>query len=515
MQRLTSSFLLSASLCAAAAACNADRPTAVESPTTALASGVVTPAGFVTSQPAQAEALVPGASVKAIISTGDIIPGTAEAWHPIPDGLGAYLENGSLFLFANHELSSSGVKSSNGGPTIAYARVSKLEIDPLAVSVLGGSYVENGSSQLQRLCSASWVDGGEGFPSGYFLTGEESSPTASGSIVSAFSKSGVRTPLPWLGSFSHENQIAVPGFPGKVVSIGLDDTIGASELYMYVAADETAFLQGTGKLYVFKTDRKTAAGTNLHSGNMTQGQTIPGSFVEIADPADLGSPVANRFANLQAKVDALGAMPFVRIEDGDYDKNSPNTPAIYFVDTGTRGVTGRAQVNASCNGICDLAGSLYRMEFNSVDPTKGVKLKLMLRSQGASTGFASPDNIATTARSIMIQEDPAYDGFDGTRAPAIWNLQLANDGRNAVQPRKVVQTTQETLIPGPAGQCIDALGQCWETSGIISTASTLGPETWLFVVQAHTLPWLSAANGGTSSYGNEGGQLLYLKVRGS
>ncbi|MFN8668876.1 MAG: DUF839 domain-containing protein [Gemmatimonadaceae bacterium] len=514
MVRRTSSLLLAGSL-AVAAGCGADRtaPLPVEN-AAPLAGKLAASAGFVTSQPAQAEVLLPQAELWPIISVGDIIPGTTEAWAPTPDGLGAYLENGVLNLFANHELSSSGVRSSNGGPTIAYARVSKLAIDPRTRSVLGGRYVEDGSQQLQRLCSATWVDGVEGLPTGYFLTGEETLGTTNGSVVMAYDKQGNKTPLPHLGAFAHENQIVVPGYPGKVLGIGLDDASGQSELYMYIAKSEQDFIQGNGKLYVYRTDATSPAGTPLHSGNMVEGQKITGTFVEVSDPADLSTPATQRAANLQRKVDALGAMPFVRIEDGDYDKNSPQTPAIYFVDTGSPSVRGRSQVGADCFGVCDLAGSLYRMQFERNDPTRA-SLTLMSRSKGAASGWASPDNIATTASSIMIQEDPAYDGFDGSRPPAIWNLKLVNDGKQAINPRKVVQATQEKLIPGAAGKCIDALGQCWELSGIISTEKWMGKGSWLFVVQAHTLPFSVTTNGVTSLYPNENGQLLFLRVPGT
>lgn len=477
MPRYSPSFLLAGSLCVVAAACSPDRetvPTAVGLDTRQPA-----PVGFVTAQPAQAEAVSPLARVKPIISAGDLMPGSNEPWGPVPDGLGAYTERGSLFVFANHELSATGVASTNGGAPFTYARVSKLEIDRRSLSVVRGLNVEDGRSLLVRLCSATWVDIDENFPTGYFLTGEESSPTASGSIVSAIDKNGARTPLPHLGSFSHENQIAVPGFGRrKVVSIGLDDTNGASELYMYVAHNEAAFIAGAGRLYVFRTAAKSAAGNPLHSGNMTDGQTISGEFAEIADPADLGSPVAARFANLQTKADRLGAMPFVRIEDGDYAKGDDDRdgdrergdehdddsarPAIYFVDTGSPTTSGRTQVGASCGGVCDPAGSLYRMEFDRRDPTTGATLTLLLRSKGAATGWASPDDIATTRLSIMIQEDPAYPGFDGSRAPAIWNMKLRRGGRDVTPEVKVVQATQETLIPG-AGKCVDTAGQCWET----------------------------------------------------
>ncbi len=114
-----------------------------------------------------------------------------------------------------------------------------------------------------------------------------------------------------------------------------------------------------------------------------------------------------------------------------------------------------------------------------------------------------------------MMEDPAYDGFDGSRAPAIWNFKLANDGRTVLPAVKVAQATQETLIPGAAGKCVDAAGTCWETSGIINTSFMLGEGSWLFVVQAHTLPFSITKNGTTDMYGNESGQLLLMRYPGS
>lgn len=511
MLRRTSSLFF-ASTMLVAAGCSSDQPTAVVQ--VPLTGQLAATSSFVTSQAAQAEVLVPQAEVRALISSGDIIPGTTEAWAPTPDGLGAYFDNGVINVFTNHELSSSGVRSSNGGPTIAYARVSKVTIDPRTLSVTGGSYVEDGSQQLQRLCSATWVDGVEGLPTGYFLTGEETLGTTNGSVVMAYDKQGNKRPLPHLGAFAHENQIVVPGFPGKVVSIGLDDAGGQSELYMYVADDEQGFIKGTGKLYVFKAKELTAAGKTIHSGNLKVGQSLRGSFAEVTDPADLATVPTARAANLQKKVDALGAMPFVRIEDGDYDKTSAS-PAIYFVDTGSPSVFGRAQVNADCGGVCDLAGSIYRMEFDAKNPTQNARLILVDRSQGAASGWASPDNIGLSKKSMMLQEDPAYTGFDGSRAPAVWNIKFSGNGHAVTQVRKVAQATQETLIPGNAGKCIDAAGQCWETSGIISADKWLGQGSWLFVVQAHTLPFSVTKNGVTSQYPNENGQLLFLRVPGT
>lgn len=514
--RLGRAALAALSTATALAACSPDEST---SPAVAPALAREAATGFRTSQPAQARALRPEAEVIPILTVGDILPGSNLPWAPLPDGLGAFRERGEITLFANHELNAGGVKSSNGGPTYSYARVSRLRINPTTLRVLAGDYIEDGSGGYERLCSATWAGAGVGLPTGFFLTGEEQGASARGSIALAYTAAGQKYELPHLGSFSHENTVAVPGFGAKVVLMGLDDSNGQSELYMYVADDEAAVLAGSGKLYVFKTDVLSSAGKPLHAGNMTVGKEVPGYFVEVPDPADLSAPTpASRYARLQAKVDGLGAMPFVRIEDGDYDRSpgaATRKPAFYFVDTGNSGVRGRTQVGADCGGVCDLAGSIYRLDLNPADPTRGARLWLLDRSQGAAAGWASPDNIAVSSKSIMVMEDPAYTGFDGSRAPAIWNARLMPKGKLGGFT-KVVELTQEQLIPGPAGKCVDATGGCWESSGIISGEGLVGPGTWLFDVQAHTLPFtVPNATGGQDTYAGESGQLLLLRQPGS
>jgi len=210
-------------------------------------------------------------------------------------------------VFANHELTASGVTSSNGGAPFLFSRVSRLRIDPFTLHITGGDYVEDGSGGYIRLCSATWVGAFEGFPTGYFLT------------------------------------------------------------------------------------------------------------------------------------------------------------------------------------------------------ARGCRLR----------GWASPDNVGISRKSIMVMEDPAYSGYDGSRAPGIWNAPLRSDGRRVGAFREVVKVTQEELIPGDAGKCVDAAGLCWESSGIISTDKLLGPGTWLFDVQAHTLPFTVGTGADAKNYSKESGQLLFLRLPGS
>ena len=514
-------ILTAAAALAVAAACNKDQDSIA--PTSdadvALNRGRDGGRGFRTEQPAQAEGLVSGVRVVPILTTGDILPGSNLPWAPVPDGLGAYRDGRGVTVFAAHEISASGVTSSNGGPSFLFARVSRLTIDPSSLKVLNGEYAEDGSGGYIRFCSATWAGDKEGLPTGFFLTGEETGPTAKGSIALAVSGQGQKTELPHLGAFSHENVVPIPGYDNVVV-LGTDDSNAQSELYLYVAKNERAFLSGDqskGHLYVFKTDAKSAAGNPLHAGNLQVGETIKGYFVPIDDPADLGAAPADRYARLQTKVDALGAMPFVRIEDADYvrgRRHARGEPTAYFVDTGNEATTGRPQVGADCGGICDAYGSLYKIELAEDDPTKWAELTLVSRSAGPKSGWSSPDNIALSRKSIMIMEDPANTQWDGSRAPGIWNASVSPRGRVG-RFTEVAQVTQESLIPGPGGKCIDASGLCWESSGIISTDDLIGPGTWLFDVQAHTLPFAVGSGADAKQYSKESGQLLYLRVPGS
>jgi hypothetical protein len=196
------------------------------------------------------------------------------------------------------------------------------------------------------------------------------------------------------------------------------------------------------------------------------------------------SPATLSSSQLQATVNGLGASPFVRLEDGDYERRvgaQRQAPAIYFVDTGSEGVV--------C-GVrdCDTYGSIYRMEFDPSDPTANVRLTLLQRSRGADLDWASPDNIAVGKNSLMLQEDPAYPGF--ARAAG----RLVDRGKAVVE------------LPNP--DCVDPT-TCWESSGIIDASAWLGAGAWLFDVQAHTLPVPSLGLRGG------GGQLLALRLPGS
>lgn len=435
--------------------------------------------GLVTAKQPLAFALVPQASVRPIISVGDTIPGTATPWAPIPDGLGAFLERGRLVVLANHELSDRAIAGPNGAQ-FTHARISRLEIDPASLGVIAGKYLLDGSEGFLRLCSATLATLKEGFSSLVFLTGEE---VGEGRQL-AVRPDGSHTVVRSMGLFAHENQVAVPGFADRIVSFGLDDTRGKSELYMHVAGSEADIFSDRGTLYVFRADEVPNAGA------LSAGQTISGRFVEISNAASLSAE------QLQAKVEELGAFPFVRLEDGSYDRReNRGAPALYFVDTGSNRVPDQTKP-------WDPYGSIYRLELDPSDPTRNARLMLLARSAGPASEWASPDNVATSANSLMVQEDPAHPDF--ARAPRIWRFPLRGNGGIGT-PQAVVE------LDNP--RCRDGSDQpddtCWESSGIIDVSEFLGAGTWLFDVQAHGLPVPELG------ITEEGGQLLLLRLPGS
>lgn len=431
-----------------------------------------------TTLPAQA-ALRAGVQgeIQPLLTVGDTLP-DGSVWAPIPDGLGGYPSGNDLILYSNHELSSSGVKDNNGVTQFAYSRVSRLVLDRRTLAVKDARYVVNGSEQYLRLCSATWVGAKEGFPSGYFFTGEESVGGVHDGMQLAVGSDGTVHELPWIGRFSHENLTAVP-YRNKVVVFGTDDTSGASELYMYVGATEADVINGTGKLYVFK------GRSVIRSGDLKAGERVVGDWVEVPNAAALSSSA------LQSTVNSLGAFAFIRLEDSDYDHRPGARPALYFVDTGAP---------VLCNGTpCDAFGSIYRLDVNTSDPAGPAHLTLLARSQGAQSGWSSPDNIAAGPRSLMVNEDPANSTFAGQRAPQIWQFRYTT--RGLTEGRAVAELTNP--------HCDDVAGTCWESTGIIDASAWLGEGAWLFNVQAHTLPSAGA------NLPKEGGQLLSLRIRGS
>ena len=102
----------------------------------------------------------------------------------------------------------------------------------------------------------------------------------------------------------------------------------------------------------------------------------------------------------------------------------------------------------------------------------------------------NPDNIATSKKSIMIQEDlNDYNIIDGGVNARVLKYDINSHNLN---PVAIVDQSQD-VSNTRAGE--------WESSGIIEVFDIFGKGYWLLDIQAHTL--------------GEGGQLLLMNSPGS
>jgi hypothetical protein len=429
------------------------------------------PEGFLTTRPAQVRGLTNNVHVQPIITTGDTLT-NGYTMAAIPDGLGVVdNRNGTFTVLMNHELSK--------GENLSDARVSRLVIDKKTLRVLDGSYLIDGTEGYHRFCSATMVGPREGFKDYLFMTGEESTDSAYGGIVVAVNpKTGKHTNLPWLGHLSHENAIALPGYH-KIVMLTTEDA-APGYLYMYIANNQDDLLAGKGQLYVFVADAgKTPAA--ISKTKQTSGKFVPISQEENKDAA-----------TLKAAATAKGAMAFVRLEDAAYSLWSRGK--VYFA------TTGRSQyLNPDTNKPYDAKGRLHTLQLSPFDPTRVLSLRVTLDGD-AGDNILNPDNLGSSFKSVMLQED-INDEFRGVHPGRILRYNLFTHKVTPVA--EVVQKDYEgNPIPG------DKPGN-WESSGIVSMQSILGPGKWLIVTQAHSFE--------VDQFGgkDEGGQLMLLTVPGS
>jgi hypothetical protein len=432
--------------------------------------GSATPAkdpGFKTTKPPYLVPMVPGAAVDPILSAGDTIGGYQMSG--IPDGLGAFKDGGdTLQVMMNHELG----RSFPGTPPGVDARISKVTINRKTHGVLGAQYLFTGQEFFERFCSAT-LEKIKGTP--YYLTGEEAIPTGhDGSSIVMNAETGTWTATPHFGHFEHENMVPVTGFK-KFMLISTEDNfrVGVpSYLFAYIAdswADAVSGDPARGSLYVWR-----ALNSADNGSTMTKGSAVQGEFVPISQTANVND------ATLKAAATASGAFRFARLEDSAvaFQKSG----RLFFADTGK---PGEATVN----------GRIYRLDIDPSDPKKA-SVTLVLDS--TVDDFANPDNLGTSPKSLMIQED--------------------RENPNRVQYGRVLRYdfNDGSLTPVARVNTTVGLPGSWESTGIVWAGNLLGGGWWLTSVQAHglTAPQPGPTLAPNSSTG-EDGQLDALFVPGS
>jgi hypothetical protein len=431
-------------------------------------------AGVKTAKPPYLVPTAPGVVVDPILSTGDIVPAGQTPQYQmsgIPDGLGAYSNRrhndgrerrrgrqnlaSSYTVLMNHEL---GV-TFPGQPAGVNTRISKLKIDRATNSVLSAKYVFRGTEGFERFCSAT-LEVIHGTP--WYFTGEEAidgippAPPAGhdGSSIAMNARTGQWWETEHFGHLQHEN--IVPTKLSKWFFLTTDDDFRAGQdayLYAYIAKSFKAAITGNpakGSLYVWKADDAIDS-TQIHKGETLTGEFVPISQAENADSVTLKAAAAAR-----------GAFKFDRLEDAAAYKAKKGR--FYFADTGKAPRT--------------LRGRIYQFDVNRADPTQA-SLQVILDGD-AGDDIYNPDNLDTSARSIVIQED-RESPFRGGPVPP--NPPVADSGHNRVLVYDIETGTLQsvarvatpaTLRPGT-----------WESSGVINAFRILGAGWWLTDVQAH------------------------------
>jgi Alkaline phosphatase PhoX len=359
--------------------------------------------------------------------------------------------------------------------------------------------------QLARFCSGFLAGSANGFDRPIYLTNEEaSSPDTfdgNGGLSVGIFGGGLHT-LPKLGRFAKENTVVQPTRGRRTVIIPTEDGPATldNQLYMYVGTKDrsgnaTVLARNgldNGKLYVFRSlDPARNSERTFTSGSVT------GKWVQLPNAEDLTD------TQLEAASDAVGAMTFVRPEDGAFNPTNPNE---FFFDT-----TGSS--SGADDGVNEL-GRLYSLRLNPDDPLKPATLSVVYNADtvvAAGGDIAiSPDNIGVSGRYLMINDDGttesrlvmAAKGRDGS----IWRFDLVR-GRVGVDASTATRVAQ---LDPPGRDGIPVGPGIWETSGIIDTADMFGADTWLSDVQAH--PPTTPPVGPTVTV--EDGQLFLLRPTG-
>ena len=421
-----------------------------------------------------------------ILSTGDTIGDYQMSG--IPDGLGAYKTGGdTLQVLMNHELDPAFFPFVPAG---VGARVSHLELNRKTHGVLSGSYPITGLEGFLRFCSSSLARL-NGVP--WYFTGEEGTDDhrasdnlgRGGSSIALNVKTGDWVETAHFGRLLHENIVPVKRLSKAFFLTTDDDFRGDAAhkayLYAYIADSWSGAISGSeGSLYVWTADAATS------DAGLTKGQTLDGHFVPVTQVENATSDT------LDAASSDKNGFKFTRLEDASVSQERAGR--VYFDDTGRLGAN-------------TVKGRLYRMDIDPSNPTHA-SVTLLLDGD-ASDDLINPDNLATSAHSVVIQEDRNSEH----RGPIVpgrpddpgYGRILVYDVKTGTIRRVARVDTPAALRPGT-----------WESSGVINAQTLLGRGWWLVDVQAHdvTAPQPGMTLAPDSSTG-EDGQLLAIYIPNS
>ena len=486
----------------------------------ALVGGAAHSGSAATSVPAMIEGVAAGVEVRPLLSVNDKVG--AFSFEAIPDGIAVSNQGKNVHLYVNHETSL--VPFPANFSDFTNSLVSKLVIERKSQNILRASYVIPSEANYQRFCSNFLVGKAHGFSRQILLTNEEATDVVNrtgesfparpgaeqaGVVVAYDIKNNRYKSIYSMGRHNHENAVAIPGYKVSVILSG-DDTFSApaSQMYMYLTKGANGIMNDAGALYGFKSNE---AAVNDY-GDLSLTKSTSGTFIRVPVAVALGDQNA-----LEKWSNDNNVFQFIRVEDIAYDRTTPNV--VYFADTGEPRALPDATTTRLRRGPSGTAGPypngrLFRMELDKANPLKVTSLSVIV--DGDSRGAASagdvtlvhnPDNIETTKKAILIQEDPgsqnqyAASNAAGTTA-RIWRYDIATKALTVV-----ARVNQRSLDP-------NAAQGNWESSGIVDASYAFGPGWFYTNVQAHSV-FVQQERRGTTTFKREHGQLLLIKIPGT
>jgi hypothetical protein len=283
---------------------------------------------------------------------------------------------------------------------------------------------------------------------------------------------------------------------------------------MYRAADRDAVWNDEGHLYGFVSDDPLINDYGDLSGNAS----VSGRFTRVPDEIADGEQ-----GGLETWSNDNNVFQFIRVEDIAYDRNTPNV--VYFADTGEpRAIpdpdTGRLERGPAGTMGPWPNGRVFKMVLDPIDPTVVDSLSILVDADAGGYNnpavLHQPDNVETTANSVLVLEDPGgHNQFPandpGGTTARVWRYDLTGGSLT------VVAKIDQSADPGQ-----DAPQGSWESSGIVDASDAFGDGAFLINVQAHTIfvetalgPDLVPPLGPDWLYKREGGQLLLLRIPGA
>ena len=484
-----------------------------------LGTGLISPAfvaaaspqaGFITSADPMLTPLVDDVDVKPLLTVGETIGDYR--FEAIPDGIALVPRSKTIVdVYVNHETSK--VPFPANLVDFDNAQLSHLVMKRGSGRILSGDYAIPSEANYQRFCSNFYAGSEEGWDRGLVLTNEEATdfvnrtgtawPAGPGAeqagVVVAYDPAlnEYRT-IYGLGRMNHENSVAIPGYDEAILVTG-DDTFSApaSQLYMYRAADSDAVWNDQGHLWAFVSDD---AAINDY-GDLSSSTSVSGHFIEVPDAIADGDQTG-----LETWSNDHNLFQFIRIEDLAYDRNDHNV--VYFADTGDPRAIPSASTGRLGRGAAGTEGPypngrIFKVVLDSSDPTVVTSLSVLIDADAG--GYRNvgvlhqPDNIETTANSLLITEDPGgHNRFAGATNARVWRYDFASGDLTPIA-------------------VVSAATADWESTGIVDASAYFGNGAFLINVQAHTIFVETAPlpSNPSITQKREGGQLLLLRVEGA